>query len=146
MISSNSPSLFRMRIFVSPNSLVLLLASPLPMSVNCHVFCRRSSFWIERVCSLTSPSRTRLRIVRLTLGGCCAHASAIPGRVTAAVTMKRSAKWSCCKRCNSTRSDTATFTFGNPSAMLVCRAIHVQAFPYSDLDCANINTTMPNKR
>ena len=130
-ISRSCPLLSRTNTLVSPSLLVLNFAISRPSSVNCQVFCRRSSFWMERVCSLTHPFRTRFRIVRLTFGGCCAQASAMPGRVKAAVTMNRSARWSWRRRCSKTRSETATLTFGSPSAMCICGEYHVQAFRFS---------------
>ena len=74
------------------------LALDLPSSVNCQVFWRLSSPRIERECSLTCPLRSNDLIALLTLGGCCAHASAIPGRVKAAVTTNLSACSSSCNR------------------------------------------------
>ena len=68
-----------------------------------------------------------------------------PGRVNAAVTMKRSARWSWCKRWSKTRSETATLTFGSPSAMTLCGDI---TFKRCDSVMPNLNTktTTPNNR
>ena len=102
-----------MRTVNSVRIALLSWASALPTSVNCHTFCLRSSFLIILECSCTSFSFNRLLIVLETFGGCSAHASAIPGRVTALVTMN----WSACSkfsnRCNKILSRTATETFGN---------------------------------
>ena len=58
------------------------IASFLPNSVNCHVFCLLSSSLMTRVCSVTQPLFIISLIVLETLGGCNAHTSAIPGRVS----------------------------------------------------------------